>query len=150
MAIRGPKKADLRNTVPTLKQTLLAKTTVEFGGVPGMSRKKLRELAGYKTATNQVFKTPGYLSALAKYGLTEDLIATALVEDIKSKPRNRIHELALGADILGMRKRHAEVDNSKNLTLVISAETAERYGALPPKPVEATVIEHDASSQKTV
>ena len=138
----------IKDPIVTMNHRRLARVTAEFGGVPGMTRKKLANMAGLKTP--MAFNAQGFKVALAEYGLTEGLVAKALVEDIEAKPKHRYHELSLAAEILGM-KKHTEVNNSKNLTLVISAETAERYGALPPKHVEATVVEpKDASPETTV
>ena len=51
-------------------------------------------------------------------GLTEDLVTTALVEDIKAKPEKRVQELKLGAEILQMVKHDeppkAESKNTYN------------------------------------
>lgn len=63
---------------------------------------------GYSEATaikpTQVTKSKGFQEELKKYGLTEGLITRALVNDIKSKPKKRLGELNLGAEILGMKK----------------------------------------------
>lgn len=131
--------AKYKDPVVTMKHRQLARVTAEYGGVPGMTKKKLAQLAGLKTA-GQVFEAPGFKVALSEYGLTESLVAKALVADIKAKPQKRLGELSLAAEILGM-KKHTEVNNSKNLTLIISGETAERYGALQPKHIEAVVVE---------
>ncbi len=58
-----------------------------------------------KTAKNpkNLTESKGFREILTKRGLTEDFITRALVEDIKSKPGKRLGELALGADILGMK-----------------------------------------------
>ncbi len=68
---------------------------------------------------------------MAKYGLTESLVTRALVSDIKAKPKRRIKELELGADILGMRQR-AEQPNSTNILVVnITGESSSRYAVRP-------------------
>lgn len=68
--------------------------------------------SGYSVAIantpSMVIETPGFRKALAELGLTEELIATSLVADIKAKPKNRVKELGLGAEILGMKKREVE------------------------------------------
>lgn len=63
-----------------------------------------------------VTESQGFKAALAEMGLTEDLVTTSLVEDIKGKPKQRIQELKLGAEILGMVKREADVPPSETKT----------------------------------
>lgn len=62
--------------------------------------------AGYSPNTaktpSKLTESKGYLEMLDKFGLTEELILTSLVEDIKSKPGNRKAELELGVKIRGM------------------------------------------------
>jgi hypothetical protein len=98
--------------MPTLKQQKLAKLRLEN---PHLEKGELVELGGYSPA---VIKTPakaleskGYKEALAQYGLTEELVTTALVEDIENKPNKRVNELALAADILGMKKGGGTTNN---------------------------------------
>lgn len=114
----------------SLGQARLAKATAELGGLPGMTKSKLAKIAGVQSA---VYQEPGYKHALAQYGLTEKLVATALVYDIQKKPRQRIQELSLAADILGMKQKHQTVDvNTRSLVLMVSGETAERYAKKHP------------------
>lgn len=49
-----------------------------------------------------ILESVGVRNALAEYGLTEELITTALVEDINNKKHKRLGELRLGAEILGL------------------------------------------------
>ena len=72
-----------------------------------------------------ITQSVGYKAELAKYGLTEELITSALVEDIEKKPQKRVRELELGADILSMRKRPIETQNTINIAL-FSTEQQER------------------------
>lgn len=55
-----------------------------------------------------VTESLGFKQALRDLGLTEELITSSLVQDIKAKPEKRIQELKLGAEILGMVKREDE------------------------------------------
>ena len=88
--------------------------------------------AGYDKSTSEkpslVLETKGYKQELAKYGLTEELITSALVEDIEKKPQKRVRELELGADILSMRKRPVEQQNTLNIA-IFSTEQQERIAA---------------------
>ena len=45
-------------------------------------------------------RSPGFKQAYRKYGLSEGLIIKALAFDIENKPKNRIQELRLGAELL--------------------------------------------------
>ena len=58
-------------------------------------------------------------------GLTPNLITKSLVADIKAKPKNRVKELALGADILQMRSQ--ENFNNTFIAIQISKEVAEKH-----------------------
>lgn len=94
------------------------------------------ELGGYGKS---VIETPakaleslGYKEELRKYGLTDELVTTSLVHDIKKKPKHRYLELNLGAEILGMKKKqpeesppselHLHFHNDKIVQIVKSAE----------------------------
>lgn len=50
-----------------------------------------------------VTESVGFKQALRDLGLTEDLITSSLVYDIREKPKDRLGELKLGAEILGMK-----------------------------------------------
>lgn len=114
----------------TIKQKNLAKLRLDN---PKLEKGELVELGGYGAS---VIKTPakaleskGYKEELAKFGLTQELITTALVEDIKSKPGKRVSELGLGADILKMTGKE---EGGNNLTQInISIEAAERFNIKP-------------------
>ncbi len=117
--------------MPTTKQENLAKLRVEN---PTLEKGKLVELGGYSPA---IIKTPakaleskGYKEALRELGLTEELISKSLVQDIKRKPKKRIAELRLGAEILGMTE-NKDAQGNKTLIINVTPETAERYGLIP-------------------
>lgn len=52
----------------------------------------------------RITESMGFKQAIRDLGLTEELITTSLVEDINLKPQERIQELKLGAEILGMKE----------------------------------------------
>lgn len=89
--------------MPTIKQEKAVAKIVENRGTS--IGQAMRE-AGYSpnSAKNPKNLTDsiGYQEVLDKYGLTEELIITALVEDIENKPQNRKPELELGAKMRGM------------------------------------------------
>jgi len=89
--------------MPTSKQRKAVEKIVENRGnsISGAMRE-----AGYefKTAKNpkNLTESKGYKEVLEEYGLTEGLIVTSLVEDIKKKPQNRTSELQLASKLKGM------------------------------------------------
>lgn len=98
---------------PTPRQRRAAKAVIENALLDKpKSSAAVLESVGYGTGLqnqpNRVLQGEGFKKALAEFGLTEELITTALVEDIKAKPAQRVKELGLGADILGMRKHEEE------------------------------------------
>lgn len=86
----------------TIKQEKAIGKLVENGGNVSKAMKE----AGYSEATaknpSKLTKSKGFEELLDEYGLTEELIVTALVEDITKKPQNRKAELELGSKLRGM------------------------------------------------
>ena len=108
---------------PSPKQKATAKVMVEAiqnGEV--LTKKELVAKGSYSKAIqsqpHKVLETEGYKQALAEYGLTEELITCSLVEDIEKKPQNRVQELKLGSEILGM-KRDTNVNVQVNIANLI-------------------------------
>lgn len=83
---------------------------------------------GVAKTPERVIESQGFKESLAEFGLTEELITSALVSDIKAKPEKRTQELKLGAEILGMVKREEKpVDNSKTTyNFIFSPEVQNR------------------------
>lgn len=106
-------------------QERLAEAIVENKKKPRDKRKnkgELLESVGYATTTahaqpSREFEAKGVKESLAKYGLTEQLITSALVEDIKAKPQKRVEELKLGAEVLGMKEKDFS-DKTTHLTVI--------------------------------
>ena len=63
---------------------------------------------GISETPSMVTESQGFKQALREMGLTEELITAALVEDIEKKKQNRLGELRLGAELLGINKRDDE------------------------------------------
>ena len=89
-----------------------------------LNKGQLVELGGYsKTVAiakpEVILSQKGVKDSLRKLGLTEELITNALVEDIAEKKGNRVRELALGADILGMTEEDKGGDKTFNITQII-------------------------------
>lgn len=91
----------------------------------GNVSKAMRE-AGYDETTaknpKNLTDSKGYRALLYECGLTEDLITTALVEDIKANKGKRLSELALGAELLGMRKMGVAISNQISITRAVSVD----------------------------
>lgn len=127
----------------TLRQKKAAKITLEsIGTTNKMTKGEIVIEAGYSPAmaTNpqEVFDSKGFKEELENYGLTEDLIKTALVDDIKAKPKKRFFELSLGAEILGLKKQGSNGGNT-NIQINILNYARDNIAA----PVPAQVIPTD-------
>lgn len=99
-------------TKPSIKQKKAILNMVENGG--NVSKAMIQ--AGYSENTA---KTPqkltgskGFIALANQLGLTDGMIAQALAEDIKSKPGNRVAELALASKLKGL-----QVDRSESVTV---------------------------------
>lgn len=89
----------------TIRQKKAVDNLVENRGNVSLAMKD----AGYDLTTaknpKNLTESKGFQELMAEYGLTKGLITRALVDDINAKPKHRILELSLGADILGMKKQ---------------------------------------------
>ena len=95
-----------RGQVSTARQKVAARIRHEN---PTISDRDVLLGANYDLSTAErptlITQSIGYKYELAKYGLTEELITSSLVEDIQAKPQKRVRELELGADILYIKKK---------------------------------------------
>jgi hypothetical protein len=103
----------------TRKQRLAIQKTVENGG---NVTKAMRE-AGYSESTvnnpSNLTESQGYKDLLRASGLDESLVVSSLVSDIKKKPKNRIRELSLAADLLGMKDKKLQEKEDKQIVVQI-------------------------------
>lgn len=107
-------------------QLELAEAIIVNQKLPIRKRKNKKELVasvGYAASTTahkqtSIIEAKGVKDALREFGLTEQLITTALVRDIKKKPGKRERELRLGAEILGM--KDIEKGNTTNVFVQIT------------------------------
>lgn len=95
----------------TLQQKKAAENTVKIvrSGVK-TTKGELVKSSGYSDDISRqpkrVLESKGYKEELAKYGLTEELIASALVADINKLPSTkRLDHLKFGAELTGMTKK---------------------------------------------
>lgn len=118
-------------------QKELAEAIVKNTKRPRNKRKnkgELLESIGYAATTakhipKQIIESKGVKEALKGYGLTEELITTALVFDIENKPKARVKELNLGAEILGMKKEQENVNQTNVFFMPI--EIMNKHGITP-------------------
>lgn len=120
----------------TLQQEAAVDKLVEQGG-KSISRAMRESRLPYSPKTaktpKKLTESKGFREILTRRGLTEDFITRALVNDIKNKPKNRIAELKLGAEILGMKAVQGTGEN-KTLIINVTGETAARYGITASNP----------------
>ncbi|MEK7578133.1 MAG: hypothetical protein AAB456_00210 [Patescibacteria group bacterium] len=105
---------------------------VELGG-RSVSRAMRESKLPYSPATA---KTPkklteaiGVQELYKKYGLTRGLVLHALANDIKAKPKKRVPELNLAADIL--RLKESGGSGNQILVVVLPPEVVGKYGFSP-------------------
>ena len=118
---------------PTPRQRKAAKAYIDnfLSGKPVSTAIVLKSVGygtGLQNQPSRVVESKGFKDSLKEFGLTEELITTALVQDIQTKPEKRVQELKLGAEILGMVKREeapkSDVKNTYNF--LFSPEVQER------------------------
>lgn len=120
--------------MPTTKQRKLAKELMDNALLDKpKGSTELLEKVGYATNTAEhkqksIIEAQGVKDALAEYGLTEELITTALVSDIQNKEKNRLGELRLGAELLG--KLDKKNEGNRTVIVVVSTESNSRYAPL--------------------
>jgi hypothetical protein len=94
--------------MPTLRQRKAVENMVENGGVVSSAMISAKYSPNTAKTPQKLTESIGYKELLKEYGLTEGLITKALVDDIKSKPKKRLPELRLGAEILKMTDKEKE------------------------------------------
>ena len=89
----------------TFKQKRAINKIVENGG---NVTKAMRE-AGYSENTvnnpSNLTRSNGYKEMLSESGLSDTLVISSLVEDIRLKPQNRTKELSLAIELLGLKRK---------------------------------------------
>ena len=113
--------------MPTIKQRRAFDKILENAGNVSKSMTQVGYAPGTARNPKELTDSIGYQELLREAGLTEDLIATSLVEDIKAKPLKRIAELNLGAEVLGMKKREP-IGNNNVLIIQITDELSKKRG----------------------
>jgi len=111
--------------MPTIKQRKAFKQIIENHS----SISKAMRDVGYKKTTATVpynlTKSKGWQELCEEIGLTDELLATALVEDIKAKPQNRKAELELGFKVKGRLKEN-ETPTQQNNFFILDDDRASK------------------------
>lgn len=122
---------------PTPRQRAAAKAYIDnfLSGKPVSTAVVLRSVGygtGLQNQPNRVVESQGFKDSLAEFGLTEELITSALVTDIKAKTGKRHQELKLGAEILGMVKREEKPNPEQRNTynFIFNADVQDKVKAI--------------------
>lgn len=126
---------------PTIRQKKAAKAVsenllVDKPRTLGEVLKSVDYGTGLQAQPGRVLESAGFKQALHDLGLTEELITSSLVQDIKDKPKFRLGELKLGAELLGMVKREDDTPKStagNTYNFLFSAETQADVKAIEEK-----------------
>ena len=100
--------------MPTHKQKQAVKIMVNNGSPTEAMRAANYAPSAVRTP-KVLTESKGYKELLKSYGLTEELVSLALVEDIKGKPSKRVAELSLASDILGMKNKDTNEGDKTNI-----------------------------------
>lgn len=135
---------------PTQRQKVAAKAVADnLVADKPLPLGKVLENSGYSEKTALTPKTvtelAGFKQALYDLGLTEGLITSSLVSDIQEKPKNRLGELKLGAELLGMVKREDDTPKAQGNTynFLFSPETQKDVAEIEAK-IKARLMESHA------
>ena len=112
----------------TIKQRKAFKAIIENHRSVSGAMRDVGYAATTATVPRNLVKSKGWLELCDEMGLTDELLTTALVDDIKAKPQNRTSELQLGFKVRG---KLDEPEVSKTLILVVSGESAQRFNVQP-------------------
>ena len=114
-----------RTISPTRRQKLAIEEIAK-----GSSISRAMRIAGYDETTaknpKNLTESKAFNRVLGANGLTESLVVKSLVSDIKSKPRHRVPELNLGADILGLKKKPDNYNDNRVVNIIISDDKTRR------------------------
>ena len=107
---------------PTPKQKKLARLFSDnlSDNTKTVSQQALLVKAGYSLnqarRPSDITRSQGFLKALDELGLTDEIVVSSLVEDIRLKPQRRAFELSIAAKIRGLDRR-ADSEQSQNIAV---------------------------------
>lgn len=116
----------------TIKQKMALAKIVENGGNVTQAMRDAGYSEGSVNNPSSLTRSEGFKALLKASGLDEDLVVSALVEDIKKKPQNRAKELKLASEILGLQRQGsitiAGEDPEKPIILFMPSCLIEKFG----------------------
>lgn len=86
----------------TMRQKMAVSKILENHGKISTAMRESGYMETTSSTPKNLTNSKGFKQLMKECGLTEELISTALVDDIKAKKKNRVAELGLGAKILKM------------------------------------------------
>jgi hypothetical protein len=89
----------------TIKQKRALEKLVENGGNVTQAMRDVGYSEGTVNNPSNLTHSKGCKEILNDCGLTENLVVESLISDIKNKPNERLRELALASDILGIKDK---------------------------------------------
>lgn len=98
--------------MPTLRQEKAFKEMVENGGKKGEAMVRVGYSVNTAKTPTKVTNSKGFQELCEAYGLTEELLVSSLVSDIKTKKKNRKAELELGFKIKGRLTERVDVTSA--------------------------------------
>lgn len=114
----------------TRKQKKAVQKMVENGGVVSRAMRD----AGYSEETaktpKKLTESKGFKELLEQY-LPDDLILSALEEDIRAKKMNRKGELELASKIKGLLTNKTDITSNGEKIVLLPSEVLERIGDTP-------------------
>ena len=93
----------------TIRQKRAFEKIVENGGIVSKGMRDAKYSPETAKTPSKLTDSKGFKELCKEYGLTDQLLLTALVEDIKGKKKNRKPELELGFKIKGRLTEHFDV-----------------------------------------
>lgn len=109
----------------TVKQRTAFHKMVENGGVASTAMIS----ANYSPATaktpQKLTESKGFQELCNEYGLTDDFLVKALVDDIDKKPKNRKAELELAFKIKG--RMDDKPENTRPINLIIPIQVSQSF-----------------------
>ena len=121
------------NTKPSMKQKVAVKKIIENHGNVSKAMKE----AGYQENTiknpSNLTNSKGFKQLCNELGLTEELITTALVDDIKLKPQNRKAELELASKLLGLNESKIKIETDQSFIPRVVMYNTDYKGQREPK-----------------
>ena len=102
----------------TEKQKRAADNIIQQKAEGNVNLKKALSKAGYSEQTSSkaakvIVNGKGFIEYLAQQGLTEETLAGYLSEDLRNKPGERLGEMKLASELLGLKKDSLNVNISK-------------------------------------